>query len=121
MAKLTTSLTIWHNPRCSKSRETLALIENAGHDVTVVNYLETPPTPTQLKKLLDQLGLTPEAITRTKEPRYAELGLKEKPPKTVQEWVTVLSENPVLIERPIVTNGKKAVLGRPPENVRALL
>ena len=114
-------LTIYHNPRCSKSRETLALIEKAGADVSVVNYLENPPNPKELKTLLDQLGLTPEAITRTKEPRFAELGLKEKPPKTVQEWIQVLSENPVLIERPIVTNGKKAVLGRPPENVKALL
>lgn len=114
-------LTIYHNQRCSKSRETLALIEEAGADVTVVNYLESPPKPSELKALLEQLGVTPEAITRTKEARFAELGLKENPPKSSQEWIKVLSENPVLIERPIVTNGKKAVLGRPPENVKALL
>ena len=113
-------LTIFHNSRCSKSRETLALLEKAGADVKVVNYLDTPPTPPELKALLTQLGMKPEEIVRTKEDRYAELGFKTKPPQG-DEWLKILSANPVLIERPIVTNGKKAVIGRPPENVKALL
>jgi len=114
-------LTIFHNSRCSKSRETLALIEKAGKPFTVVNYLETPPSPAELKGLLAQLGLTPLDIVRTKETRYAELGLGEHPPESIDKWVALLSENPVLIERPIVTNGKRAVLARPPERVLELL
>src|SRR5688572_7519247 len=78
-------LTIYHNSRCSKSRETLALIETAGKDVTIVNYLESPPSPAELKGLLAQLGMKAADLVRTKEARYAELGLEGKAPSE-KEW-----------------------------------
>ncbi|MCM2277297.1 MAG: arsenate reductase (glutaredoxin) [Oligoflexia bacterium] len=114
-------LTIFHNQQCSKSRATLKILEEAKGSYSVVNYLETPPTAAELDALLNQLGLEPEAIVRKGEDRYEELGLEAKPPRSRAEWIDVLVKNPILIERPIVTNGKKAVIGRPPENVKALL
>ena len=87
----------------------------------MVNYLENPPTVAELERLTKQLSLAAEAIVRKKEPRFQELGLNKNPPKSVAAWLKILSDNPILIERPIVTNGIRAVLGRPPENVLELL
>lgn len=112
---------IFHNPRCSKSRETLARLTDAGVTPTVVEYLKDPPTAARLQEILTLLGFDdPRALMRTKEPVYAELGLaKVTDPKKL---VAAMAAHPVLIERPIVVrDGKRAVLGRPPENVDALL
>jgi arsenate reductase len=116
MAK-TDKLVIYHNPRCTKSRETLALIEKKNPEI--VEYLKTPPTTDELKALLKKLGLSVQEIIRKKEPLFIE---KYKDKKLSDEkWIAVLVKNPVLIERPIVVKGNKAVIGRPPENVLTLL
>lgn len=111
---------MFHNPRCSKSRETLSLLEAAGVHPTIVRYLETPPTISELERVLDKLGMEPQELMRTKEDRYAELGLAGKSLSRA-EALRVLVENPVLIERPIVVRGEKAVIGRPPERIKELL
>ena len=113
------SLIIYHNPRCSKSRQTLALIEAAGQDVSIRRYLETPIHLSELNDLLDQLGFEdPRQLMRRNETVYKELKLKAvEDPERLKE---AMLSNPKLIERPIVSDGKKAVLGRPPENVKAL-
>src|SRR5690242_6376179 len=110
------SLTIYHNPRCSKSRQTLELITAKGLKPRIVEYLKTPPTAKELDEILKKLGLEPEQIVRPKEEVYENLGLKGKK-LTRAEWIDVLVKNPVLIERPIVVNEGRAVLGRPPESV----
>jgi arsenate reductase len=112
--------TIYHNPRCSKSREALALLAEGGATARVVEYLKAPPTEAELDALLTKLGVEPAAIVRTGEDRYAELGLKGKDLSRA-EWVKVLAANPILIERPIVVVGDRAVIGRPPERVKDLL
>ena len=114
-------ITIYHNPRCSKSRQTLALIEDAGIAPTVVEYLKTPPSATQLGGLVDQLGVAVTDIIRFKEALASELGVGKADDRSRDEWLQLLADNPKLIERPIVTRGGRAVMGRPPENVQALL
>ncbi|MDB5098184.1 MAG: arsenate reductase [Cyanobacteria bacterium RYN_339] len=113
-------VTIYHNPRCSKSRQALALLQEGGREPQVVKYLDTPPDEATLDRLLTQLGLEPQALMRTGEDRYAELGLATKQ-MTRAEAVRVLAQNPILIERPIVVVGDRAVVARPPERVRELL
>jgi arsenate reductase len=113
-------ITIWHNPRCSKSRQTLQLIRDHGIEPKVVEYLKDPPSKKQLDEALQALELEPRALMRKKETRYGELGLDD-PALSRSALVTAMTENPVLIERPIVFAGTRAVLGRPPENVLALL
>ena len=115
-----TDATIYHNPRCSKSRQALALLEAAGVAPRVVKYLDTPPDAAQLDALLTRLGLEPQAIMRTGEDRYAELGLAKRTLSRA-EAIRVLVENPILIERPIVQVGDRAVVARPPERVQELL
>ncbi|PSJ44898.1 arsenate reductase (glutaredoxin) [Zobellella endophytica] len=114
------SLRIYHNPRCSKSRETLALLEQHGHQPEVIKYLETPPDVDQLKTLLAQLGMSSaRELMRTKEEEYQALGLAE-----VQDEAALLAAmvaHPKLIERPIVVHNDKAALGRPPEQVLDIL
>ena len=112
-------LTIYHNPRCRKSRETLAIINDNGGNAEIVEYLKTPPSVAELSKLLQKLNMGPQDIIRKGETLYKE---KYKGMNfSDEEWLTVLHENPVLIERPIVVKGNKAVIGRPPENVLELL
>lgn len=113
-------ITIYHNPKCSKSRQTLALLEEKGFTPRVIEYLKTPPTTQELKNILKALKKAPLEITRTKEDLYKELKLDDKRLSN-DEMVKVLVENPKLIERPIVVNGSKAALGRPPENVLEIL
>ena len=113
-------VTIYHNPRCSKSRETLALIEAKGVKPTIIEYLKTPPSARELKGLLAKLRMKPRALLRTKELPYKTLGLDD-PKLSDDALIKAMAENPVLIERPIVVNGDKAALGRPPEAVRAIL
>ena len=112
---------ILHNPRCSKSRQTLALIEERGADLQVVEYLNDAPSAEDLLAICDRLGKRPLEITRTKEALFKELGLSRDDARCDAEWAQILSENPKLIERPIVLHQGKAALGRPPEDVLAIL
>lgn len=112
--------TIYHNPRCSKSRQALALLEQAGTTPEVVKYLETPPTPAELDALLRKLGLDPRALLRTGEDRYAELGLADRELDR-EALIRIMADNPILIERPIVVVGDRAVVARPPERATELL
>lgn len=113
--------TIYHNPRCTKSRETLDRLRKAGIEPKVIEYLKSPIPHSELDKLLKQMKLSPEQIVRKNEERYRDLELESNPPKTRSAWVKLLADNPVLIERPIVTDGTRAILGRPPENVDDLI
>jgi arsenate reductase len=112
-------VTIYHNPRCSKSRTTLALLEENGVSPDVVLYLETPPSEQDISGLLAKLGMTAGQLVRSAEDAYKECGL-HKDSSDVQV-LAAMAEHPKLIERPIVVMGDKAVLGRPPENVLALI
>lgn len=109
---------IYHNPRCSKSRQTLALLEAKGIEPEVVLYLQTPPSEKELRHLLKQLGIAPRALLRKGEEAYKALQLSD-PNLDDSTLIKAMLEHPKLIERPIVSNGKHAVLGRPPENVTA--
>lgn len=112
-------LTIYHNPRCSKSRETLKLIEEKGAEVEVVEYLKDVPTPEELTELINKLGIQPEDLLRKGEAVYKEQYKGKE--MTNEEWILAMVEEPKLIERPIIVKGNKAVLGRPPQNVLELL
>lgn len=114
-------MTIWHNPRCSKSRQTLKILQDAGIEPEVRKYLEDPPSPAELDRVLDALGMEPSEIARMKEKVARELDLKGREPSR-REWLETLSANPILIERPVViADDGRAILGRPPENVEELL
>lgn len=110
---------IYHNPRCAKSRQTLALIKETGAEVEIIEYLKTVPTAKELKELLQKLGMTAEQLLRKGEAVYKE-EYKGKS-LTEDQWINAMILHPKLIERPIVVKGVKAVLGRPPENVNSLL
>lgn len=111
---------IYHNSRCSKSRATLALLQERGADVEVINYLDTPPTAAELSTLLQQLGMTPRQLLRQGEDDYRALGL-DNPSLDDQALIAAMVAHPKLIERPIVVANGKAALGRPPEAVLAIL
>ena len=112
---------IYHNPRCSKSRCALQLLQDSGVEIETIPYLETPPSVRELDEICRQLGVEPTALVRTKERRFKELGLNLSDNRSRQEWLEVMSTNPVLIERPIFVTGDRAVIGRPPEKVIELL
>ena len=113
--------TIYHNPRCGKSRDTLALLKEKGIDPQVVLYLETPPSAAQIKTLLQQLGLTDaRALMRKGEAEYKDLNLADAN-LSQDALIEAMAQHPKLIERPIVVKDGKAALGRPPENVLAIL
>lgn len=114
-------LTIYHNPRCSKSRRTLELIREQGVAPAVVEYQKTPPSVAELERILELLGAEPLAITRSGEKAFRELGLSEHDERPRSEWLQILHDHPELIERPIVVGGGHAAVGRPPENVLAIL
>jgi arsenate reductase len=114
------SVTIYHNPRCSKSRQTLALLNERGLEVDIVEYLETPPDAATLAVLLVGLGLEPRELMRKTEAAYKGLGL-EDPSLDRAALIAAMVENPVLIERPIVVAGRRVALGRPPEAVLDIL
>jgi arsenate reductase (glutaredoxin) len=111
---------IYHNPRCSKSRQTLALLEERDIGPRIVDYLKTPPSAAELKTILKKLGLRPRDLMRKGEPLYAELGLKDRELDD-DALIALMVANPILIERPIVVSGGKAALGRPPESVLEIL
>jgi len=107
---------IYHNPRCSKSRQTLALLQDKGIEPDVIEYLKTPPDRATLERLLDMLGLEPRELMRHKESEYKELGLDD-PTLDRNSLIQAMIDHPKLIERPIVVRGGKAAIGRPPEQI----
>lgn len=110
---------IYHNPRCSKSRATLALLEERGVDFEIVEYLKTPPTTSELEALLTKLGLRARDIVRANEPEFKASGLSLDAPDA--ELLALVAEHPKLLQRPIVEVGPSARIGRPPEHVLELL
>lgn len=114
------TVTIYHNPHCSKSRQTLNLLYENDIKPQIIEYLKNPPTTTELKEILTKLGSEPKDLIRVKEPIYKELNLGCED-KTNNELLTEMVNNPILIERPIVISGHKAILGRPPESVLSIL
>ena len=112
-------ITIWHNPRCSKSREALALLEQNGVESEVVKYLEDAPTKKQIQEVLKMLGISARELMRTKESIYKELGLKDV--EDEQKLIEAMAEHPKLIERPVVIKDGKAIIGRPPQKVLEIL
>lgn len=113
--------TIYHNPRCSKSRDTLALLHERGIEPQIVAYLDTPPDAAQIRTLLGQLGLADARdLMRKGEAEYAELGLAD-PARTQDELIAAMAAHPRLIERPIVVANGQARIGRPPEKVLEIL
>ncbi|MBI6955851.1 MULTISPECIES: arsenate reductase (glutaredoxin) [unclassified Pseudomonas] len=115
-----TDLTLYHNPRCSKSRGALELLEARGLAPTIVRYLETPPDATALKQLLAKLGIGARQLLRTGEDEYKALDLGN-PALTDAQLIDAMAQHPKLIERPILVAGDKAVIGRPPEKVLEIL
>jgi len=115
------TIRIYHNPRCSKSRDTLALLKARGIEPQVVLYLEQPPSPAELKALLGQLGLDDaRALMRKGEDEYKALGLDDKS-LTQDALIAAMAEHPRLIERPVIVHGERAAIGRPPEKVLEIL
>ncbi|SHE89107.1 arsenate reductase [Microbulbifer donghaiensis] len=112
--------TIYHNPRCSKSRQTLQLLQDNGIEPEVVLYLENPPSRETLAELLQKLGIGARDLLRTGEDAYKELQLKDSSLGD-EQLLDAMLQHPILIQRPIVVKGDRAVLGRPPENVLELL
>lgn len=112
-------ITIYHNPRCTKSRQTLGLIEEKGRDFVVKEYLKNPPSKAELKEVIKKLGIKPAELIRKGEPDFKD-HFKGKN-LSDDEWIDAMVKYPKLIERPIVIEDDKAVLGRPPENVLKLL
>jgi len=110
---------IYHNPRCRKSRETLKIISETGREVQIIEYLKDTPTENELKEIIELLAITPKQLLRKNEVIYKEK-FKGKD-LTDDQWIKAMVKYPKLIERPIVVDGKRAVLGRPPENVKSLI
>ncbi|HKJ44855.1 MAG TPA: arsenate reductase (glutaredoxin) [Balneolales bacterium] len=119
MKKHTIPMKIYHNPRCGKSRETLKILQDNGVEPEIVKYLDDVPTADELKNILDKLKMKPEELVRKTEKIYKEK-FKGKE-LSDEEWIKAMTEYPKLIQRPIVVKGNKAVLGRPPENVKELI
>lgn len=114
------SVTIYHNPRCSKSRAGLALLEEKGVEVNIVEYLKTPPSTDELRDILAKLGISPRDVMRRGEAVYKELALDD-PDKSDDDLIQAIVDNPILLERPIVVSGNKAAIGRPTETILKLI
>lgn len=114
------SVNIYHNPRCTKSRQTLELLRNQGVEPEIILYLEQPPSRAKIRELLKLLGMEPRALLRKGEQVYKELNLKD-PAVSDKALIDAMAEHPILIERPIVVANGRAALGRPPENVLEIL
>ncbi len=110
------AITIYHNPRCSKSRKTLQLIEENNSGVEIIEYLKSPPSKSEFKNILKALNMKPREVLRKNEPEYKALGLDDQS-LSEDQIIDLMLANPMIIERPIVVAGNRAVLGRPPENV----
>ncbi len=114
------SVTIYHNPRCSKSRAALALLEEKGVATDIVEYLKTPPSVDELRSLINMLGISVRDVMRKGEAVYKELSLGD-PDKSDDVLIQAIVDNPILLERPIVVSGGKAAIGRPTENILKLI
>ncbi len=114
------TITIYHNPRCSKSRQTLALLREHGVEPDIVEYLNTPPEAGELKRIIDSLGLNPREVMRRKEAEYRDLRLDDES-LSDSALIEAMCRHPRLIERPIVIVGNQARIGRPPESVLDIL
>jgi arsenate reductase len=112
---------IFHNPKCSKSRETLKLLNEKGIQPEIILYLAAPPTEKELTTILNKLGIEAKELIRFKEGVAGELGIKPSDQRPEEEWVRLMVKNPVLIERPIVMTSQRAVIGRPPEKILELI
>jgi arsenate reductase len=113
-------ITIYHNPNCSKSRQTLELLRERGVEPKIIHYLETPPDEETLRQLLQLMEMEPLDLVRKKEDLFQELAIEKMLPDS-QQLVRIMVENPILIERPIVVKGNRAVIGRPPDSVLTLI
>lgn len=117
---MSSELVIYHNPRCSKSRASLQLLRDQGLEPRVVEYLKTPLGENEILRLLDQLEMDASDLVRRGEAAFGELGL-DPDSASPETWMAALVEHPALLQRPIISNGQQAVIGRPPENVLKLL
>lgn len=115
------NISIFHNPKCSKSRATLKLLNDQEITPEIVLYLKTPPTETELSEVLKKLDMAPQHLIRFKESLAKTLGISLADQRPDAEWIKLMVENPSLIERPIVITDKKAAIGRPPEKVLTIL
>jgi len=113
------TVTIYHNPRCSKSRQALALIQDRGIEPQIIDYLSTPPDPTTLQRIIDLLGITAHDLIRSGEDEYRQLGLGPDEPES--RLINAMCAHPRLIQRPIVIVGDQARIGRPPEQIGEIL
>ncbi len=114
------SVEIWHNPRCSKSRQTLELLRQQGVEPVIVEYLSATPTADRIGEVLDMLAIEPRELMRRKEEAYKSEGLDDTG-LTNEQLIAAMVDHPKLIERPVVINGKRAAVGRPPEEVLKIL
>ena len=112
--------TIYHNPNCSKSRKTLEILNYKGVGIKIIEYLKNPPSKDELQEILMKLNISPKDLIRFKDEKAKELGISYENEFPFDHWISILVENPKLIERPIVISDKGAVIGRPPENVLSL-
>jgi len=110
---------LYHNNRCSKSRQALELLQEHGQEIEIIEYLKQTPTADELEDVVQKLGIKPEQLLRKSESVYKEKFADQT--YTNEEWIQIMVENPILIERPIMVKGSKAVIGRPPENVFTIL
>ena len=113
-------VTIYHNPRCSKSRQTLELLRDRGIEPEIVEYLKTPPSAAELDEVLGMLGIEPRELARVKEADYKAAGIDD-PSLSRDRVIELMVAHPIVIERPIVVSGKRAAIGRPPEQVLEIL
>ncbi len=113
-------ITIYHNPRCSKSRQTLQLLQNKGIEPTIIEYLKTPPDAETLDTILTMLDMQPRELMRKQEAEYKEQGLNDDS-LSRDQLIQAMTEYPKIIERPIVVSNDRAAIGRPPENVEKIL
>ena len=109
------TITIWHNPKCSKSREAMSILEENNCEAEVVKYLESTPTKDEITTALTMLGMNPQELMRTKEDIYKELNLKDE--LDYDKLVDAMVENPKLIERPVIFKGNQAIIGRPTDKI----
>lgn len=114
------SLTIWHNPRCSKSRQTLELLRSRGIEPTIREYLKMPPSKAEVESLIEMVGGEPAALIRDGEPEFKKLG-KKRAELGKADIAKAIAAEPILLQRPVVVSGKRAIIGRPPEAVLALV
>ncbi len=115
------TISMYHNPRCSKCRATLALLQDKGIEPELILYLDTAPSAADLAALLKKLGKGPKEVIRFNEDVAKELGISPTDERPDAEWLSIVSANPKLLQRPIVINGERAAIGRPPENVLEIL